>query len=136
MQLSSKVIQKIQVLAWFAYEKIGVRDIRKQIDMTIKFARSQPPVEIILDGNTAKAIAVDIASVFSLEEDYRQIEENGQTITATHCQVLSIVIMGDDVRLCKATFDAVPGGALQKERYINARYWSTDAEQLTETYIC
>ena len=93
-------------------------------------------MQIVLDGSSLVAVAVDIATVFSLEGNYRQTEYDGKAITVEAAQALSIVLVGDDVKLCKATYDVVPSSTFQDAKFINARYWTTTLDALTEKYIC
>ena len=82
------------------------------------------------------AVAIDIATVFSMEGNYRQIEYHGTAITAEAVKALSIVLVGDDVKLCKSTYDVVPGPTFQDTKFINAQYRTTSLDLLTEEYIC
>ena len=93
-------------------------------------------MKIVLDGGSLVTVAVDIATVFSQEGSYRQIEYKGATVTAEAIQALSIVLVGDNVKLCKSTYDVVPGSTFQDAQFINARYWITTLAALTEKYIC
>ncbi len=131
------MIQKVTDIAESALRKIGASDIRKKAALAVKFARHQSPEELTLDGKAVVGIAVDIATVFSLEGTYRQwVDGNGNVRTAETIQALSIVVVGEDVRLCKSTYDVISGSPSEKDQYLNPRYWSTDVDQLTESYIC
>jgi hypothetical protein len=136
MVLTPDVIQKIEEIAEAAYRKIGAADARKQIDLTLKFAQSQPPAKIILDGKTVEAIAVDMASVWSPGDFRTDTDENGVVRTLEYCRVLSLVITDSRVCLCKCGFEVVPGATISQEHYINALYWTTTVDRLTEQYIC
>lgn len=111
-------------------------NIEKNVSLTLRFVRSQPPVEIILDGEKVTAVAVDMATVYSPEGFYRQIEYHGKVVTVESIQKLGIVLIGEDVKLCKGTYNAVPGDSFQEATFINARYWTTTLDALTEEYIC
>lgn len=137
MKLDPEIIEKVRNLTRTAYIKIGACKVEEKINLTLRFARAQPAISIILDGKEVTAVAVDIASVFDRECCYRQIEgPDGSLLEVEVMQVLSIVIMGQDVRLCKSTYDVIPASSLEKEKYINVRYWTTSLESLTEEYIC
>lgn len=136
MNLTADMVQKVNAVTDAALQKIGAKGIRKKVDLAVKFARSQAPMQIVLDGHSLVAVAVDLATVFSLESYYRQIDYNGATTTVETIQALSIVLVGDDVKLCKSSYDVVPGPTYQDAQFINARYWTTSLEALTEEYIC
>ena len=136
MNITAGMVQKVKAVADAALQKIGADGIQKKVNMAVKFAWSQPPMQIVLDGNSLVAVAVDIATVFSLEGSYRQIEYNGAVATVEAIQALSIVLVGDDVKLCKSTYDVLPGPTFQDAQFINARYWTTTPDDLTEEYIC
>ena len=136
MNMTAEMVQKVKAVTDAALQKIGADGIQKKVDLAVKFARSQAPMQIVLDGNSLVAVAVDIATVFSLESSYRQIEYKGAAVTAEAVQALSIVLVGDDVKLCKSTYDVVPGSTYQDAQFINARYWTTTLDALTEKYIC
>ena len=136
MDMTAEMVQKVKAVAEAALRKIGADGIPKKVDLAVKFARSQAPAQIVLDGNSLVAVAVDIATVFSLEGSYRQMEYNGAAVTAEAVQALSIVLVGDDVKLCKSAYDVVPGLTYQEAQFINARYWTTTLDALTEAYIC
>ena len=136
MNMTAEMAQKVKAVTDAALQKIGADGIQKKVDLAVKFARSQAPMQIVLDGNSLVAVAVDLATVFSLEGSFRQIEYNGAAVTAEAVQALSIVLVGDDVKRCKSTYDVVPGSTYQDAQFINARYWTTSLEALTEEYIC
>ena len=136
MNMTAEMVQKVKADTDAALQKIGADGIQKKVDLAVKFARSQAPMQIVLDGNSLVAVAVDIATVFSLEGSFRQIEYNGASVTAEAVQALSIVLVGDDVKLCKSTYDVVPGSTYQDAQFINARYWTTTLDALTEKFIC
>lgn len=136
MNMTAEMEQKVKAVTDAALQKIGADGIQKKVDLAVKFARSQPPVQIVLDGNSLVAVAVDIATVFSLESSYRQIDYKGAAVTVEAVQALSIVLVGDDVKLCKSTYDVVPGPTFQDAQFINARYWTTTLDALTEEYVC
>ena len=136
MNMTADTMQKIEDVVAAALQKIGADGIQKKVALAVKFARNQAPMQIVLDGNNLVAVAVDIATVFSLEGSYRQIEYDGKAITVEAVQALSIVLVGDDVKLCKSTYDVVPGSTFQDAKFINARYWTTSLDALTEEYIC
>ena len=136
MNMTAEMVQKVKAVTDAALQKISADGIQKKVDLAVKFARSQPPMQIVLDGNSLVAVAIDIATVFSLEGSFRQIEYNGGAVTAEAVQALSIVLVGDDVKLCKSTYDVVPGSTFQDAQFINARYWTTTLDALTEEYIC
>ena len=136
MNMTAEMVQKVKAVTDAALQKIGADGIHKKVDLAVKFARSQAPMQIVLDGNSLVAVAVDIATVFSLEGSFRQSEYNGAAVTAEAVQALSIVLVGDDVKLCKSTYDVVPGSTYQDAQFINARYWTTTLDALTEKYIC
>lgn len=136
MNLTADMVQKVKAVTDAALQKIGAKGIRKKVDLAVKFARSQAPMQIVLDGHSLVAVAVDLATVFSPESYYRQIDYNGATTTVETIQALSIVLVGDDVKLCKSPYDVVPGPTYQDAQFINARYWTTSLEALTEEYIC
>lgn len=137
MKLDPEIIEKVRKLSRAAYIKIGARKVEEKTGLTLRFAQSQSAGQIILDGNAVTAVAVDIASVFHREGCYRQIEgQDGRLLKVETMQVLSIVITGEDVRLCKATYDVIPASIPEKEEFINARYWAATLDDLTENYIC
>ena len=136
MNLTADMVQKVKTVTDAALQKIGAKGIRKKVDLAVKFARSQAPMQIVLDGHSLVAVAVDLATVFSPESYYRQIDYNGATTTVETIQALSIVLVGDDAKLCKSSYDVVPGPTYQDAQFINARYWTTSLEALTEEYIC
>ena len=137
MIIASDTIQKIEELAESVLEKIGASDIQKKVRLAVKFARCQPSEEITLDGQRVTAVAVDIASVFSAEGSYQQYaDENGTVRTVESCRVLSIVVADDEACLCKCDFDVILATRPQEEEFINAVYWTTDVDHLTENYIC
>ncbi len=132
MRLTEEMIQKVRDVTESALRKIGETKLQKKIDLAVKFAWSQPAVEILLDGKTVTAVAVDIATVFDLESYFYQfVDDNGAVKTAESIQALSIVILGDEVILCKSTYDAVG-----MDKLINVKYRTTCLEELTEKYIC
>ena len=132
MRLTEEMIQKIRDVTESALRKIGETKLQKKTDLAVKFARSQPAVEILLDGKTVTAVAVDIATVFDLESHFYQIvDENGVVITVEPIQALSIVIVGDEVILCKSAYDAIGN-----DKFINAKYRTTCIEEITEKYTC
>ena len=136
MDMTAEMVQKVKAVAEAALRKIGADGIPKKVDLAVKFARSQAPAQIVLDGNSLVAVAVDIATVFSREGSLRKIEYNGAMVTVETIQTLSIVLTGDEVQLCKSTYDVVPGLTYQEAQFINARYWTTTLDALTEAYIC
>lgn len=136
MNMTAEMVQKIKAVTGAALQKIGADGIQKKVDLAVKFAISQASTQIILDGNNLKTVAVDIATVFSLEGNYRLIEYNGAAVTVETIQALSIVLVGDDVKLCKSTYDVIPGPLFQDAQFINARYWTTTLDSLTEEYCC
>lgn len=137
MKLDPEIIEKVRKLSRAAYTRINACNIEENIRRTLLFVQSQNAVRIILDGKAVTAVAVDIASVFHREGCYRQIEgQDGRLLMVEAMQVLSIVITGEDVRLCKATYDVIVASTPEKEEFINARYWATTLEDLTENYIC
>ena len=136
VNMTVEMMQKIEDVVAAALQKIGADGIQKKVALAVKFARSQPPVQITLDGHSVVGVAVDIATVFSLEGNYRQTEYNGKAITVETVRALGIVLVEDDVKLCKSTYDVVPGPAFQDAKFINARYRTTSLDELTEEYIC
>ena len=137
MKLDPEIIEKVRKLTHAAYIKIGAHKVEEKINLTLRFAQAQPTISIILDGREVTAVAVDIASVFDRECCYRQIEgPDGSLLKVETMQVLSIVITGEDVRLCKATYDVIPTSVPEKEEFVNARYWATTLDDLTENYFC
>ena len=137
MMFPPEIIEDVRQLSLAAYRKIGAGKRAEKVNRTLRFAQAQPAISIILDGREVTAVAVDIASVFDRECCYRQIEgPDGSLLKVETMQVLSIVITGDDVLLCKSTYDVIPASSLEKEKYINARYWTTSLESLMEEYIC
>ena len=136
MNITAGMVLKVKAVADAALQKIGADGIQKKVDLAVKFARSQAPMQIALDGGSLVTVAVDIATVFSQEGSYRQIEYKRATVTAEAIQALSIVMVGDNVKLCKSTYDVVPGSTFQDAQFINARYWITTLDALTEKYIC
>ena len=136
MNMTAEMEQKVKAVTDAALQKIGADGIQKKVNLAVKFARSKPPVQIVLDGNSLVAVAVDIATVFSLESSYRQMDYKGAAVTVEAVQALSIVLVGDDVKLCKSTYDVVPGSTFQDAQFINARYWTTTLDALTEEYFC
>ena len=136
MNMTAEMVQKVKAVTDAALQKIGADGIRKKVDQAVKFAWAQPPMQIVLDGNGLVTVAVDIATVRSPEGNYRQIEYNAAAVTVETIQALSIVLDGDDVKLCKSTYDVVPGPTFQDAQFINARYWTTTLDDLTEEYIC
>lgn len=136
MNITDDMMQKVKVVVGAALQKIGAEGRQKKVDLAVKFARSQPLRQIILDDISLVAVAIDIATVFSMEGNYRQIEYHGTAITAEAVKALSIVLVGDDVKLCKSTYDVVPGPTFQDAKFINAQYRTTSLDLLTEEYIC
>ena len=136
MNMAVETVQKVKAVTDAALQKIGAEGIRKKVDLAAKFAWSQAPMQIVLDGNSLAAVAVDIAIVFSPEGSCRQIEYNGEAVTAQAIRALSIVLVGDDVKLCKSTYDVVPGPTYWDAQFINARYRTTTLDELNEEYIC
>ena len=137
MMFPPEIIEDVRQLSLAAYIKIGAHKVEEKINLTLRFAQAQPATSIILDGKAVTAVAVDIASVFDRECCCRQIEgPDGSLLKVETMQVLSIVITGDDVLLCKAAYDVIPASSLEKEKYINSRYWATSLESLMEEYIC
>ena len=136
MNITDDMMQKVKVVVGAALQKIGAEGRQKKVDLAVKFARSQPPRQIVLDDISLVAVAIVIATVFSMEGNYRQIEYNGTAVTTEAVKALSIVLVGDDVKLCKSTYDVVPGSTFQDAKFINAQYWTTSLDLLTEEYIC
>ena len=137
MAISAETVQKIQEILEPVFHRIGAGNIRKQVDLAIKFARSQLPVEMILDGKKAVGIAVDIATVYSPEGNYyRYVDENHVVQTAESVQALSIVLIDQNVILCKSSYDVISNPSYENPKFINALYRTTTPDALTETYIC
>lgn len=137
MNWSEETIQKIREVAYAALTKVNSQKVDKDVKRAVRFASAQNPTEIVLDGKTVKAVAVDIATVFSLEGYYHTIiDENGYSRTVEFVEALSIVIVGDDVRLCKSTYDAFRNPVTLEEKFLNCVYRTTAVEDLTEDYIC
>ena len=135
--MTTDLIQQIEDVVGSALRKIGATDVPQKVVLAVKFAGNQPPVEITLDGKRAFGVAVDIASVFSPEENYHQYaDDNGTTKTVESVQALSVVIVGNSVRLCKSKYDVISDSLYGKEKYINVMYWTTTVDMLTEKYIC
>lgn len=135
--MTADMIQKTEEAVSSALQKIGAEDIGKKVKLAVKFARHQPPAEIMLDGRQVTAVAVDIATVFSPEGTYfTYVDEQNVTRTAESIQALSIVIVGSEVHLCKSSYDAVSGSDFGDARFINCKYRTTSPEMLTENYIC
>ena len=129
--INPELLNMAETLARAAYEKISCRNVEKNVSLTLRFAHGQNPVEIILDGKKVTAVAVDMATVFSLEGYYHQIEHNGTITEAESVQALSMVLTEEDVILCKSTYDAIGS-----DIFINCKYWTTTLDALTEEYIC
>ena len=137
MSISPDMIQKIEDIVGAALPKIGAADIGKKVQLAVKFARCQPPVEVTLDGAKVVGVAVDIASVFSPQGNYRPYtDEQGVVKTVEAVQALSIVLVENNVRLCKSTYDVILGATPEEEQFINVMYWTTEVDMLTENYIC
>lgn len=137
MMISTEAVQKVEKIAAAVYQKIGASNIQKNIRQTVRFAISQPQADIILDGKPVRATAVDIATVFSPEGHYwKFVDEHYRIRTAESIQALSIVVIGDDVILCKSSYDAITGPVQGEEQFINSKYWTTSLDLLTEQYIC
>ena len=136
MNMNAEMKRKVKAVTEAALRKIGADGIAKKVDQAVKFAVSQPSAQIVLDGNSLVAVAVDIATVFSREGSLRQIEYNGAMVTVETIQALSIVLTGEEVQLCKSTYDVVPGLTFQDAQFINFRYWTTTLDALTEEYVC
>lgn len=137
MMFPPEIIEDVRQLSLAAYRKIGAGKIVEKVNRTLRFVQTQNAGQIMLDGKETLAVAVDIASVFERECCYRQIEgPDGSLLEVEVMQVLSIVITGDDVLLCKSTYDVIPTSVPEKEEFVNARYWATSLESLTEEYIC
>ena len=137
MNMTAETIQKIKATIEPAFKRIGVADATKNVELAVKFARSQPMVDITLDNQKTSAVAVDIATVFSLEGDYRTvIDDDGKRHTVETIQALSVVVAGEDVKLCKSKYDVVNNGSFEDAKFVNAKYWTTSVDQLTEEYIC
>ena len=82
MNWSEETIQKIREVAYAALTKVNSQKVDKDVKRAVRFASAQNPTEIVLDGKTVKAVAVDIATVFSLEGYYHTIiDENGYSRT-------------------------------------------------------
>ena len=137
MDIAPDMIGKIENIAAAALTQIGAGNVPQKVKRAVKFCRSQPPAEIMLDGEKIVAVAVDIATEFSLEPYYRHHTDDNNIIrTVEFVKALSIVVYGDQVRLCKSTFDVIPGAAAGEERFVNSMYWTTDIPMLFENYIC
>ena len=137
MNMTDETIKKIKATIEPAFKRIGVADATKNVELAVKFARSQPIVDITLDNQKTSAVAVDIATVFSLEGDYRTvIDDDGKSHTVETIQALSVVVAGEDVKLCKSKYDVVNNGSFEDAKFVNAKYWTTSVDQLTEEYIC
>lgn len=137
MNMTAETIQKIKATIEPAFKRIGVADATKNVELAVKFARSQPMVDITLDNQKTSAVAVDIATVFSLESDYRTvIDDDGKSHTVETIQALSVVVAGEDVKLCKSKYDVVNNGSFEDAKFVNAKYLTTSVDQLTEEYIC
>ena len=117
-----------------ALEKIGATEIEKKVKLAIKLIHSQAAVDLILDSQTVTGIAVDIATVFSLDGHFSKYRTSqGAEITIETMHALSIVLVCDQIHLCKSTYDVIPG---DPELFVNCRYWTTTLEDITENYIC
>lgn len=137
MGISPEVIEKIEEIAAAAYQRIGAENISKKIRLTVRFATSQPPMDIVLDGQQVTAIAVDIATVFSPEGCYHlYTDEHNVSGTVESVQALSIVILDRDVILCKSSYDVRPDPVSGLDQFINCQYRTTSVDLLTEPYIC
>ena len=137
MNMTAETIHKIKATIEPAFKRIGVADATKNVELAVKFARSQPMVDITLDNQKTSAVAVDIATVFSLEDDYRTvIDDDGKSHAVETIQALSVVVAGEDVKLCKSKYDVVNNGSFEDAKFVNAKYWTTSVDQLTEEYIC
>ena len=134
--MTSEMMEKIENVVSAALQKIGADRIPQKTALAVKFAGSQAPVEILLDGHSLEAVAVDIATVFTREGSYRYTEYEGEAVTVEAVQALSIVLVEDDVKLCKSTYEVLPGAAFQEAKFINARYQTTALDELTEEYSC
>ena len=137
MNMTAETIQKVKATIEPAFKRIGVADATKNVALAVKFARSQPVVDITLDNQMTSAVAVDIATVFSLDGDYRTVvDDDGKSHVVETIQALSVVIAGEDVKLCKSKYDVVNNGSFEDAKFVNAKYWTTSVDQLTEEYIC
>ena len=137
MIVSDEVIQRIRHLAESALHKIEADNLQEKVELAVKFVRAQASKEIILNGKTVTAVAVDIATIFSCEGSYRQITgEDGAVRTVETVRALNIVIVDDEVILCKSTYDVWYDASLQKHEFINEYYRTSSVEELTERYIC
>ena len=135
--MTQDLLQKIEAVAEAALRRIGAPDIQKKVHLAVMFARSQPAVEIDLDGAKVSAVAVDIATVFTPDGDYHlSVDSHGQIVEVESIQALSILVVEKDVILCKSTYDVLPGSGYEDEKYINCEYRTTDVDMLTENYIC
>jgi hypothetical protein len=75
--------------------------------------------------------------VFALEGDYRTvIDDDGKSHVVETIQALSVVVVGEDVKLCKSKYDVVNNGSFEDAKFINSKYWTTSVDQLTEEYVC
>lgn len=132
MKLTAETVQAIEKVTESALVKIGAADIPGKVKLAVKFAWAQPPREILLNGERVTAVAVDIATVFTPEGCFHQImDAAGAVTTAESVRALSVVLLGDDVMLCKSAYDAVG-----TDVFLNARYWTTSLDALTEEYLC
>ena len=137
MEISPEIIEKIEELTAAAFQRIGAENIPKKIRMAVRFAISQPPTDIVLDGQHVTAIAVDIATVFSPENhDHLYTAEHNVCRTGAVIPALSIVIRDGDVILCKSSYDVYRDPVSGSDRYINCQYRTTSVDLLTEPYIC
>ena len=137
MNMTDETIKKIKATIEPAFNRIGVADATKNVAMVVKFAKSQPMTDITLDNQKTRAVAVDIATVFALEGDYRTvIDDDGKSHVVETIQALSVVVVGEDVKLCKAKYDVMNNGSFENAIFTNAKYWTTSVDQLTEEYIC
>ena len=137
MKMTDETIQKIKATIEPAFKRIGVADATKNVAMVVKFAKSHPMTDITLDNQKTRAVAVDIATVFALEGDYRTvIDDDGKSHVVETIQALSVVVAGEDVKLCKSKYDVMNNGSFENAVFTNAKYLTTSVDQLTEEYIC
>ena len=134
--MTQELIQKIEAITFAALRKIGTDDIPKKVALALKFAKSQTPTQILLDGSSLVAVTVDIATVYSLDCRFLQRDYQGAAVTTEEIQALCIVLTEDDVKLCKCTYEVICGQPFHKPTFINAQYWTTTLDALTENYIC
>lgn len=64
MNITDDMMQKVKVVVGAALQKIGAEGRQKKVDLAVKFVRSQPLRQIVLDDISLMAVAIDIATVF------------------------------------------------------------------------